>query len=151
MEDSVYKKALLRSLELKTELQDVEQFLELYQRFAGTETEQDDTTGESGGPRITRNELAPLIRKSLLKRGRPLTRGQLLEALKEDGVFIGGRNQTKNLGTIIWRLRDQFVNIEGYGYWPRDVEYEHAGYDPDDPNSPEEIERTLDLEPAPDD
>ena len=50
------------------------------------------------------------------------------------------------MGTVMWRLKDQFVNLEGRGYWPRDIPTK--GYDPSDANSPEAIAHTLDLEPT---
>ena len=35
------------------------------------------------------------------------------------------------MGTIMWRLRDRFINLEGLGYWPLDVANERCGYTPD--------------------
>ena len=72
-----------------------------------------------------------LMRDTLIKRGRPLACGQLFEALKEDGVFVGGQDPIKILGTIIWRLRNRFTNIEGHGYWPRDVACPAVGFEPE--------------------
>jgi hypothetical protein len=30
----------------------------------------------------------------------------------------------------MWRAREEFVNLKPHGYWPRDVAYAPAGYDP---------------------
>ena len=30
------------------------------------------------------------------------------------------------MGTIMWRLRDRFINLEGLGYWPLDVANERC-------------------------
>ena len=47
------------------------------------------------------------------------------------------------MGTIMWRLREHFVNLPGFGYWLRDHPYPLADYDPNDLNSPEAIDYTL--------
>jgi len=61
-----------------------------------------------------------------------MTRTELLEALKESGVQLAGSDEARYLGTIMWRLRDEFINIEGHGYWPRDIPCEAVGYAPGD-------------------
>jgi hypothetical protein len=74
-------------------------------------------------------EIAAQARAAILELQRPMQRAQLLEALERRGIRIDGRNKPRNLGTIMWRLREQFVNIEG-GYWPIDVACPSVGYRP---------------------
>lgn len=38
------------------------------------------------------------------------------------------KDKPRYVGTILWRLSEQFVNLEGKGYWLRDQPY--AGHDP---------------------
>lgn len=39
-----------------------------------------------------------------------------------------------------WRMKDKFVNIDGYGYWPSDVPFAAAGYDPNAPETEAEFQ-----------
>ena len=49
-----------------------------------------------------------------------MTRTELVNAMEEDGMLIGGTDKAKNMGTIMWRS-NRFTNIEGLGYWPVDL------------------------------
>lgn len=49
--------------------------------------------------------------------GRPLTRSQLLDALTSRGFSIQGGDQSKVLGTNLWRS-GRFWSLKGLGYWP---------------------------------
>jgi hypothetical protein len=140
MEDKAYRNAMKRRQELQAELREIDHFLDLWKRYAGTEPEQFPLADTFGGvapapaqrseqrTQLSREELAPLIRAVLIEHGRPMRRGQLVTALIDRGIHIGGIDPNKNLGTIMWRLRDRFTNLEGYGYWPNDVSCESAGY-----------------------
>lgn len=95
-------------------------------------------------PGLTRQELRPHILAAILDAGKPLTRGQLLQRLDARKARVGGKyDRSKNMGTILWRLRDDFVNLQGRGYWPRGLPFPEAGYDPADPNSPEANDHAL--------
>ncbi len=37
------------------------------------------------------------------------------------GIPLAGKDKSKNLGTILWRFSDRFLNILGQGYWPKDA------------------------------
>jgi hypothetical protein len=60
-------------------------------------------------------------REVLIAEGRPRTRGTLVKALEARGYRVSGKDKERNLGTIMWRARDQFINIERLGYWPKDI------------------------------
>ena len=140
MEDRAYRNAMKRRQELQAELREIDQFLDLWKRYAGTEPEQLPLGGRPGGVAptgggrrgertgLSREELAPHIRAVLIENDRPMTRGQLVQALANRNVSIGGTDTAKNLGTIMWRLRDRFINLEGHGYWPIDLSCENARY-----------------------
>jgi hypothetical protein len=75
-----------------------------------------------------REDIAPVAREIIVANGHPMPRSALLNALDERGLRVGGADiagRIRNVGTVMWRLRDRFVNIEGRGYWPADVPYEH--------------------------
>lgn len=81
--------------------------------------------------RMSRHQLSPIIRDVLIDLNEPKPRGPLVDALADRGIYIGGDKPSRNLGTIMWRLRDQFINIEGCGYWPIDLPCEKIGYNPE--------------------
>jgi hypothetical protein len=82
---------------------------------------------------VSIHDLGPQIRATLEEHRRPLKRGALLEALHARGIQLAGANQGKYLGTILWRLREAFINIEGQGYWPRDLVCLAIDYRPETP------------------
>lgn len=154
MTDRAYQNALRRRVELQKALSEVDEFIRLWRRFAGTEAEQDVASGGHDAGQsspvsersLPRQEIRKRAREFMLERGTPMTRGELVEAFHMRGLPIGGVDPARNMGTIMWRLRDDFVNIEGHGYWPRNKACQSVGYDPSDPNSPEAISHTLDLD-----
>lgn len=81
---------------------------------------------------FTKEMLKPHLRAVILEAGRPLSRTQLLRALDRRKIPVGGSNRPKNMGTIMWRLGEDFVSLEGLGYWPKDKPYGPAGYVPKD-------------------
>lgn len=83
-----------------------------------------------GAKRYDYRQIRDAARTALLEAQHPLTREPLLEALVKRGLQIGGRNKARNLGTMMWRMREEFVNIEGEGYWPKDVACPAIGYLP---------------------
>jgi hypothetical protein len=96
------------------------------------------TNFESLGPQIpsSQAELPPAdvaarARAVLIEEGRPMKRGQLVKALLNRGVHLAGADKNKNLGTILWRHKNQFVSLEKLGYWVKDVPLPGL-YEPDE-------------------
>ena len=174
--DRALANAHKRRSELRRELELVESFISLYERFAEdvssnqaslplartpvfappvavqTESEgasdaelhRDLKPANRPSRGLSREELRPLIAEELKAAGKPLTRGQILRRLDAKGIPVGGEaDRAKNMGTILWRLKDSFVNLPNLGYWLKDQAYPPAEYDPDDLNSPDFIQRTL--------
>lgn len=153
--DIALSNALKRQAELREELEEIDRFLKLYEKFQGGNNrtqslrldsesqpravepmvnslaEAGDDTRFPGSRRgWTKEMLRPHLRRLILEAGRPLTRGALLRILDQNNIPVGGSNRSKNMGTIMWRLRDDFVSLEGLGYWPKDVAWPEAGYNP---------------------
>lgn len=81
---------------------------------------------------LGREELRPHIEAVIREAGKPLTRGVLLRKLDQRGTPVGGQaDRAKNMGTIMWRLKDHFVNLPGYGYWIKGEACPEADYDPE--------------------
>lgn len=64
------------------------------------------------------------VRDVLLEARKPMKRGELVKALLARNVPLAGKDKNKNLGTILWRHPNQFVSLEGLGYWLKDVPLE---------------------------
>jgi DNA-binding transcriptional regulator YiaG len=72
------------------------------------------------GPQVVISTSDAILRDN----GRPMTRGELADELQIRRVYLPGKDnesRARYVGTILWRNRDRFENIEGKGYWLRDV------------------------------
>jgi hypothetical protein len=154
MSDEIIRRLLKRREAALRELERVDELIKLYQEVKKGEAEKEDTSNEFSilfGPLVGENvrphqrrpptyvspsqkvrpkDVGPIARRLMLDNGHPMTRTELLDALKKSGVRLAGTDEARYLGTIMWRLRDEFINIEGHGYWPRDIPCEAVGYVP---------------------
>lgn len=62
--------------------------------------------------------IIPAAIKIMRERGRPMSRRDLHVALADAGLVVNGADPVKALGTILWRAKNQIIQIEGRGYWP---------------------------------
>lgn len=139
--DSGRANALKRKQELLSELHDIDVYLALDERFSGAKPEQDETPApvkkpvksleairgkrkKKASPAVIAKVAAAVIRE----KDKPQTRGELVVALEEKGLTIISNDKPRYIGTILWRLSDQFVNLEGHGYWIKDQPYAPASY-----------------------
>lgn len=141
MDERLYLEAVRRREQIQRLLHDLQEemkaldyIIRVYQGSTATQTMSENSA--SGGPAssgqtpssgsrprnpIPPRQLADLARDEILAHKRPMTRGQLLTALENKGVVLVAKDPAKNLGTVLWRFRDEFENIPGRGYWPKDV------------------------------
>jgi hypothetical protein len=163
-------KAFLRLAQLEREIAEVRRFIELYHEFDdGTPYRGRPTEPEAGPSQLSGNklhtdsnqivdksgakarrarsegpppkEIAALMERVIRERGEPMSRGQLVDAFERREVEIPATDKSRYLGTIAWRNKSTFVNIEGLGYWLRgEPFYRGAIPTPDDVQSdpPEE-------------
>jgi hypothetical protein len=137
MDDSVAN-ALKRRAEIERELVDIDLFLALHRRYAGTNTE---TGAAQPLERASENAYTPeeaaaaeeaiaqskprgrpadfvRIMEGILKDvQRPLSRGEFVEQIEKRGHVIPSEDKPRYLGTILWRNGKIFENHEGRGYW----------------------------------
>jgi hypothetical protein len=156
MSDEIIRRLLKRREAALRELERVDELINLYQEVKKGEDDDEDAEPDlqdlfrslavenvrphkrrrvfrvGTGHKVRPRDVGPIARKLMLDSGHPMTRTELLEALKESGVQLAGSDEARYLGTIMWRLRDEFINIEGHGYWPRDIPCEAVGYVPGD-------------------
>jgi hypothetical protein len=128
---------------LKRERDELEMFIATYRRLSGEPVVRRSSGGppavpnrhgppavRQGAKRYDYREIRDAARAVLREAKRPLSREPLLEALVKRGLLFGGKNKARNLGTMMWRMREEFVNIEGEGYWPKDLACPAIGYVP---------------------
>lgn len=138
--DAALSKALKKRDELRSELRRVEIFIEMYSELAGTEPEdhetviaprRDDATGQFTRERGRPKEIARFIMAILEDELRPMTRTQLVEELEARGHVIPAQDKARYVGTVLWRHRRAFINLDKAGYWLRSKACAAAEYRPD--------------------
>jgi len=78
-----------------------------------------DNSPPPGRRKARPEEIAQIIERVIREVGRPMMRGELVEALERRDVWLPPQDKPRYLGTIIWRNKGTFVNIDGRGYWLR--------------------------------
>lgn len=106
-----------RLVTLREEITRIERFIADYHAFS-TET-MDNLIEKSGRRKARPDEIAQIMERVIREVGRPMTRGQLVDALERRDVDLPAADKGRYIGTIIWRHKSIFVNIEGFGYWLR--------------------------------
>jgi hypothetical protein len=131
-----------RLRKIEQEVADLRKFIAMYQELAGASpvanAEQGPKTEDSKPhktkpvrPRSARiwkpAEVVKMAEVAMKEAGKPLTRGELVDALEKKNVTIGGTDKPRNMGTIVWRSH-KFVNIPDHGYWPKGLDCPAFGY-----------------------
>lgn len=62
--------------------------------------------------------------------GRPLSRAEVAEGLRQRGIVLEGKDPMMVLSTMLWRTPETIARIEGFGYWPADKPYLPGNYVP---------------------
>lgn len=65
------------------------------------------------------HQTAELMERIIRETGHPMTRGEIVEAFERRDVQIPFEDKARYIGTIAWRHKGMFENIEGRGYWLR--------------------------------
>lgn len=143
-------KALQRLAQLQREEAELRQFIAMYQQLEGSLPNSGDDDGgrvadrqlkgnepanaanlsvenpptrrrRGGFSGPTPKEIAGLMERVIRERGGPMSRGEIVDALERRDVEIPAQDKSRYIGTIAWRNKGTFVNIEGRGYWVRDA------------------------------
>jgi hypothetical protein len=162
--EPAYQRAVARRTEILRELESIDIFLALYQRFASEEAaadsaiydkppepadtkarpavdfrESDESQRQSAVSRgplsrsklprgMSQHDIEHLVRAILIAKGHPMSATDLVESIRQNGRFVGGRDEVANLKTKLWRARDRIALISGAGYWPSDIDCPQIGY-----------------------
>jgi hypothetical protein len=159
---SAIENARKRLAVIRAEAAEIERFLALYESFSdehidanvsGTMGQSEETYPQNSktvdntkntalslrhGPRPP--ELVRIMERLIREVGRPMTRGEIVDALNRRDVEIPAKDKSRYLGTIAWRNKHTFIHIEGRGYWVRDAKMsvpDHPYSDPTDEISDE--------------
>lgn len=132
--DRAYANALKKKDELERELAKVNAFLAMYHEFSGSEREQTEPAGKESLPvdssgnmthrprrRLRPSEIADLSERVIRGADGPLTRAEIVSRLENAGVEIHSEDKPRYVGTILWRQKNRFVNIDGKGYVMADM------------------------------
>jgi hypothetical protein len=132
-----------RLAEFKRHVSELERFIQMYEELdAGTDTDRADIhachlNGALIGnvpvynfpgsvdnvPRERRRkrgrpaEIVAIVERIIREAGRPLTRGEIVEALEHRDVHIPALDKQRYIGTIAWRHKGIVGNVDGLGYW----------------------------------
>ena len=124
MTNDVLAEARRRLETLRTEVLQLEAFIELGERIARGEAGPIASDALKGVPspqgRVrtgpSPREVVRAAYEQLSGTGETLSRRALLERLAERGVVMTGDDPAKNLGTILWRNQTLFEHVRGVGY-----------------------------------
>jgi hypothetical protein len=129
----------MRRTEIVQEIARLDNFIAMHQEFSGLPTH----GGQTGQVRALKpHKLKPIIREILLEFQRPMIGVEIFTALVARGITLDSEKPTRYMQVMLWRARDEFVNIEGEGYWPRDIPCQAVEY------VPTEIEEAFNSTPA---
>jgi hypothetical protein len=144
--ETIEDKARARIKVLKSQISELERFLEILSNLKTPKTTTEDDSFEFELPlfgkdegnvtpqipvknsetrqRRLRNKMRPSHVAELMERiirevDRPMTRSELVEAFEKRDIQIPFADKARYIGTIAWRHKGIFVNIEGEGYWLR--------------------------------
>jgi hypothetical protein len=135
--------ALTKAAELRAELDKIQLFIDLHRQFSdpevaggtggvadGAMTKRDGIKGnvvrsqpvhnsvkKRRGP--TPPEIVALVERLIREVGKPMSRGEIVAALEARDVDLPAEDKPRYVGTIMWRNKSKFLNINGYGYWLR--------------------------------
>lgn len=65
-----------------------------------------------------KEHVAAVVCEIIRERGSPQMRADLFDALAKRGVAIQGKDPQMVLSTMLWRMGDVIVRLQGGGYWP---------------------------------
>jgi hypothetical protein len=144
--DKAYEVAVMRLKELQESIgktrkklagwerehAELEAFVSLYHKLAGvaplTGLETPPPADPNVGQNPKREDVGKFATELIARLGRPVQRRELLQQLDYAGLHIHGVDPMKVLSTMMWRMKDRFVLLKGFGYWLADRGYAPAHY-----------------------
>jgi hypothetical protein len=110
--------------EAQKRFETAERFIQSWHEFAGVNAPPPTTRVPPSARRKekprnpSKEEVAQMAVRVLLSKGRPLSRIELFEALKDEGLVLHGQDPIVVLSTMLWRTKHIVSFVKGTGYWP---------------------------------
>jgi len=130
-------KILKERNKLLKRIDDIDRFLIAYEEFMGTNVDRNDVPetqielpilsyaqterGKNHRRSLVPEEIANLAEAMIREKGKPMKRGEIATEIEAQGFTLKSKDKNRYVGTILWRHFDKFDNIEGLGYWVRDL------------------------------
>ena len=124
----VIENARKRLEELKAEQQKLQSFIATYEELEGALKPNPShpqptrivliAAGGKKNSGTSPSKIIEAAKQIIREHGSPMTRSELVESIENKGIYVGGVDKNKNMGTILWRS-NEFHNVEGEGYWPK--------------------------------
>jgi hypothetical protein len=112
----------------RSELTEIDRFIHMWHEMAGIQAPPEveqmrvvETTGTTKRIRPKnpdREVVADACVNFIREAGRPLSRAELFERLRDAGIQIRGKDPEMVLSTMLWRTKDKITRLKGGGYWP---------------------------------
>lgn len=125
-----------RREKLLRELEKLDEYINLHRELFGDDgTEQAappplaqpvqeaDATTTTARTRGRPAEIAAAAERIIRNLNRPVQRGELVERIEAEGIEIHSDDKARYVGTVLWREKERFENIEGEGYWLAGLEW----------------------------
>ncbi|MGV6875889.1 hypothetical protein ACUSIJ_24790 [Pseudochelatococcus sp. B33] len=139
----VISKALKKIADLQAQISELKRFIEMHRALEAEVADRQSSLGadedelssarnaqeyetipvENLGSKRRRgtkpSDIVEMVERIIRDVGRPMTRGELVRALEQRDAKIPYEDKGRYVGTIVWRHKGLFENIEGRGYWLR--------------------------------
>ncbi len=125
--DPVLDKALKKQEKLRKELAEIERFIKQYRKLSGTGRIDESPQVVATESRVARkadrvDRVIAAIGRILKRNGRPMTRGEIADALAKDDIALPNTaDPVRYVGTILWRENKEFENHGRSGYWLKGI------------------------------
>jgi len=111
---------------LSVELNNLNEFIRMWHDMAGIPAPlhvapleiQLDSERRKRPKNPNKTDIARTCVEYIRKAGRPLSRKELFDQLKMDGIIVRGKNEEMVLSTMLWREKEIIQRLRSGGYWP---------------------------------
>jgi hypothetical protein len=129
---------------LKLDLSKIEQFLSMYSEFENNERTKSEKREMrySAIPKVkisvhrrkrklTPDNIVKMMENIIRDFGAPIPSSGLIDGLEVRKIKIPSDNKSAYISNLLWRHKDRFINLKGFGYWTKDKPFFEANYIPE--------------------
>lgn len=78
-----------------------------------------------------KERVGDVVQEILQTEGKPISRETLFSMLPDHGIMLHGKDPQMVFSTMLWRMKERFVRLQGWGYWLTDKPFAPARYEPE--------------------